>query len=326
MQINKDALDEIRSLKAPLQYHRCLLEQLCGRFYSLPGTTLGFLAPSRSQEKKIRNEIQSKANLASFEDILSQAAQVWINRACETYSFDPDIDSVARLLAARSPRRDWGTNGKFTRVARLALSSFGLSNTAIDEFEEIVRGKLASPGLNGSFFINPNRVKLVYAGGHSLQQCNACYELSFHTIGGYCAGCGSKDLRVIDPDNDPYVRARKGFWRDPVIEALQDGAAIRSIDAQEHSAQLGHRDTGDVYSTTEQYELRFQDIPVEGQLPIDILSSTTTMEVGVDIGSLVAVGLRNVPPHRENYQQRAGRAGRRGWLRLVRRADSRPRR
>ena len=68
--------------------------------------------------------------------------------------------------------------------------------------------------------------------------------------------------------------------------------------AEEHTAQLETEDLS-------RRENRFR----RGQ--INLLSSSTTLEMGVDIGELQVVVMRNFPPHVSNYQQRAGRAGRR---------------
>ena len=88
--------------------------------------------------------------------------------------------------------------------------------------------------------------------------------------------------------------------------------------AAEHTAQLNTAQADEVFSSAEEHELLFQDIPIQSldgsqaHPAIDVLSCTTTMEVGIDIGALSGVALRNMPPARANYQQRAGRAGRRG--------------
>jgi hypothetical protein len=66
----------------------------------------------------------------------------------------------------------------------------------------------------------------------------------------------------------------------------------------EHSAQQDSE-------TLSRYEKAFKS----GDL--NLLSCSTTMEMGIDIGGISMVAMNNVPPHPANYLQRAGRAGRR---------------
>lgn len=120
-----------------------------------------------------------------------------------------------------------------------------------------------------------------------------------------------------------YFDERLKVWKE-AVERLEDpGKVPRIYRAEEHTAQNSEKlNRDDLFSSTQLYELMFQDIPVtsnkiEGKdgadiehPPIDILSCSTTMEVGIDIGGLTSVALRNVPPHPANYQQRVGRAGR----------------
>lgn len=134
-----------------------------------------------------------------------------------------------------------------------------------------------------------------------------------------CISCRVEAVRVLDPDADEVFQARKGYYRASTIRALEANTMPMSIIAREHTAQLNSAQSDEVFSRAEQYELLFQDVNVtlpsqadREQPAIDVLSCTTTMEVGIDIGSLSGVALRNMPPSRANYQQRAGRAGRRG--------------
>jgi DEAD/DEAH box helicase domain-containing protein len=93
----------------------------------------------------------------------------------------------------------------------------------------------------------------------------------------------------------------EGVWSNLNERVIEGAGYFRSV---EHSAQQSG-------SRLELYESQFK------QGLINLMSCSTTMEMGVDIGGINTVAMNNVPPHPANYLQRAGRAGRRGETRSV---------
>ncbi len=109
---------------------------------------------------------------------------------------------------------------------------------------------------------------------------------------------------VLD-QTPPVARSRREYRTSPVFRM--------GLWAEEHSAQLSAREGR-----------RLQELFRAGMR--NLLSATTTMELGIDIGGLSAAFLSNVPPGKANYLQRAGRVGRRadGSSVVVTAARSRP--
>lgn len=93
--------------------------------------------------------------------------------------------------------------------------------------------------------------------------------------------------------------AQTAFYRNSRDFQRFTGDVEDGIIAREHTAQLDSL-------KLHQYENDFKD----GK--INLLSCSTTMELGIDIGDLVAVLMGNMPPEPANYIQRAGRSGRGG--------------
>ena len=132
-----------------------------------------------------------------------------------------------------------------------------------------------------------------------LNRCDNCSRVSANTYVKVCTSprCESDSFLPIEAPKDDFYH-----WL--------SGEKAHRLNVEEL--------TGQTKPLTEQRKRQrlFKEAFLEGESQhvhgIDILSVTTTMEFGVDIGSLELVMMANMPPQRFNYQQRVGRAGRAG--------------
>ena len=139
-------------------------------------------------------------------------------------------------------------------------------------------------------------------------RCTSCERVHLHKGTSRCTRCHDKLL-------DAPTGIAKDLWGanflgKRIVRSSTEAVPRFRLTCEELTGQ-----TDDFSDRLRRYKGIFVDdiSPIErAARDIDMLSVTTTMEVGIDIGSLNSVYQANMPPQRFNYQQRVGRAGRRG--------------
>lgn len=139
------------------------------------------------------------------------------------------------------------------------------------------------------FYMQASSIQ-VYLGEQAvLWKCNRCKKVTQFNINSKC----------LHPHCNGELEKLNStvFCKDNYYAMLYDSDKLAPLFVKEHTAQLAKQEA-----------LEYQQQFVRKE--INALSCSTTFEMGVDVGDLETVFLRNIPPLASNYAQRVGRAGR----------------
>lgn len=144
-----------------------------------------------------------------------------------------------------------------------------------------------SMGQRNAYKLNADRIKVRSV--ERLFCCSECKNITPYNVKGICENPACQGTLIpYDAaqalENDHYFKLYTELEPAPMC-------------VKEHTAQLSS-------DKAYEYQKAFKD------RHINVLSCSTTFEMGVDVGSLETVFMRNMPPSPANYAQRAGRAGR----------------
>jgi DEAD/DEAH box helicase domain-containing protein len=170
-----------------------------------------------------------------------------------------------------------------------------------DVIEHLERCGVLSPAQIGILFAE--RLCLVRPEAQFFA-CPQCRRVHVHPSGGICIDC-------LVPLNPPLPLNAAPMDADYYNFLATHAGDVFRLNCEELTGQTNKAD-----ARNRQRLFQGVCLPRPTEEPrtdeLDLLSVTTTMEAGVDIGALLAVMMANMPPMRFNYQQRVGRAGRRG--------------
>ncbi len=297
----------------PDQFYEHLLRQMCSNFRSLTDVGMCWIEPYEDADTfEDVQDIFDAAGVPMTIDEFKQFFAAWAMEIMTSeYALGSEIsDDVRRIITAYHVRLGVDDPKKLPPRNQKMLENAGYTAKQIAAVADALAIYLQQGSSTACKYLNLDMITLRFDEEHTWYKCPRCSGIFPFTLWGKCAHCGTGvPVAMTDRDFEGI-----NFWRDPVIRAVHGDpqALMTRINTEEHTAQLSHKDQRQkTWSTTEDFEMRFQNVHIDNDRPVDVLSCTTTMEVGIDIGSLTAVGLRNIPPMRENYQQRAGRAGRR---------------
>lgn len=210
-----------------------------------------------------------------------------------TYS---DSDTKSHSLSF-TPSRQGRSNKRLDYLRKLFLKKGcpadddTLSNFLRAIWNRFFVGSSDRPGLmsqqSGKYRIKSSNI--IVKAPEKLYICKKCHRVTHHNIENICPAFG------CDGELEEYIPSES--LKDNHYYNLYQNLEIRPLRVVEHTAQLNKE-------TAYEYQKQFK------RKELDILSCSTTFEMGVDVGSLETVFMRNVPPSPANYAQRAGRAGR----------------
>lgn|GEM_PF-799747 len=188
----------------------------------------------------------------------------------------------------------WGTTTRPTGVEDYLSRAYALDLAAArrlaERIWEVIRPELAVSPDRDVRYLPFERLRVRATGLGEAQECPRCGSRQARRYAGPCLrrGCAGTLRRSTVRGDDPWVA-----W----ILGKLDHRVLAPIRTSEHTAQVSK-------PVAAQTEREFRDREV------DLLSSTTTFEMGVNLGDLHVILMRNVPRTAASYIQRAGRAGR----------------